>query len=79
MMRTNNFQISLMRRDGMSIAEISAKTGIEPEEVTRRLKAYEGTILATAKMSAVRAIKNKHSSNKHPERNSQFAEKGEMA
>ena len=30
-MRTNNFQISLMRKDGMSIGEISAKTGLEPE------------------------------------------------
>ena len=76
MMRTNNFQISLMRRDGMSIAEISAKTGIEPEEITRRLKAYEGTILATAKMSVYRATKGRHNNEKHPERNSQFAEKG---
>ena len=76
MMRTNNFQISLMRRDGMSIAEISAKTGIEPEEITRRLRAYDGTILATAKMSAVRARKGGHNNEKHPERNSQFAEKG---
>ena len=76
MMRTNNFQISLMRREGMSIADISAKTGIEPEEVTRRLKAYEGTILATAKMSAYRATRGGHNNEKHPERNSQFAEKG---
>ena len=76
MMRTNNFQISLMRREGMSIAEISAKTGIEPEEVTRRLKAYEGTILTTAKQTAVRARKGGHNNEKHPERNSQFAEKG---
>ena len=75
-MRVNNFSISLMRRDGMSIAEISAKTGIEPEEITRRLKAYEGTILATAKMSAVRARKGGRNNEKHPERNSQFAEKG---
>ena len=75
-MRTNNFQISLMRKDGMSIADISAKTGIEPEEVTRRLRAYEGTILASAKMSAHRATKGGHNNNKHPERNSQFAEKG---
>ena len=74
MMRTNNFQISLMRRDGMSIADISAKTGIEPEEITRRLKAYEGTILATAKMSAYRAAKGGRNNSKHPERNSQFAE-----
>ena len=73
-MRINNFSISLMRRDGMSIADISAKTGIEPEEITRRLKAYEGTILATAKMSAVRARKGGHDNEKHPERNSQFAE-----
>ena len=76
MMRTNNFQISLMRREGMSIADMSAKTGIEPEEVTRRLRAYEGTILASAKMSAYRATKGGHNNNKHPERNSQFAEKG---
>ena len=76
MMRTNNFQISLMRRDGMSIADIAKKTGIEPSEVTRRLKAYEGTILATAKMSAYRATKGGHNNEKHPERNSQFAEKG---
>jgi hypothetical protein len=75
-MRTNNFQISLMRRDGMSIADISAKTGIEPEEITRRLKAYEGTILASVKMGAVRARKGGHNNEKHPERNSQFAEKG---
>ena len=75
-MRINNFSISLMRREGMSIADISAKTGIEPEEVTRRLKAYEGTILATAKMSAHRATKGGHNNNKHPERNSRFAEKG---
>ena len=60
----------------MSIAEISAKTGIEPEEITRRLRAYEGTILATAKMSAYRATKGGHNNSKHPERNSQFAEKG---
>ena len=76
MMRTNNFQISLMRREGMSIADISAKTGIEPEEITRRLRAYEGTILATAKMSAHRATRGGHNNSKHPERNSQFAEKG---
>ena len=76
MMRTNNFQISLMRRDGMSIADISAKTGIDPEEITRRLKAYEGTILASAKMSAHRATKGGHNNSRHPERNSQFAEKG---
>ena len=76
-MRTNNFQISLMRREGMSIADISAKTGIEPEEITRRLKAYEGTILATAKMSAHRATRGGHNNSKHPERNSQFAEKGQ--
>ena len=75
-MRVNNFQISMMFRDGMSTAEISAKTGIEPEEVTRRLKAYEGTILATAKASAYRATRGGHNNNKHPERNSQFAEKG---
>ena len=75
-MRVNNFQISMMFRDGMSTAEISAKTGIEPEEITRRLKAYEGTILATAKASAYRATKGGHNNNKHPERNSQFAEKG---
>ena len=59
-----------MRRDGMSIAEISAKTGIEPEEITRRLKAYEGTILASVKMSAMRAKKAKrdlHYREKHPE------------
>lgn len=67
MMRINNFSISLMRRDGMSIAEISAKTGLEPEEVTRRLKAYEGTILATAKASAMRAKKDSHHKEKHPE------------
>ena len=76
MMRTNNFQISLMRKDGMSIADISAKTGIEPDEITRRLRAYEGTILASAKMSAYRATKGGHNNSKHPERNSQFAEKG---
>ena len=76
MMRVNNFQISMMFRDGLSAAEISAKTGIEPEEVTRRLKAYEGTILATAKASAYRATKGGHNNSKHPERNSQFAEKG---
>ena len=75
-MRTNNFQISLMRRDGMSIADISAKTGIEPEEVTRRLKAYEGATLASFKMSAMRAAKGSYNNEKHPERNSQFAEKG---
>ena len=76
MMRTNNFQISLMRKDGMSIADISAKTGIEPEEITRRLRAYEGTILATAKASAYRATRGGHNNSRHPERNSQFAEKG---
>ena len=76
MMRTNNFQISLMRREGMSIGDISATTGIEPDEITRRLKAYEGTILATAKASAYRATRGGHNNNKHPERNSQFAEKG---
>ena len=76
MMRTNNFQISLMRKDGMSIADISAKTGIEPEEITRRLRAYEGSIRASSKMSAYRATKGGHNNNKHPERNSQFAEKG---
>ena len=65
-----------MHRDGMSIAEISAKTGIEPKEITRRLKAYDSISRASVKASAVRAIKNKHSSNKHPERNSQYAEKG---
>ena len=75
-MRVNNFQISMMFRDGMSAAEISAKTGIEPKEITRRLRAYEGTILATAKASAYRATKGGHNNNKHPERNSQFAEKG---
>ena len=67
MNRINNFTISMMRRDGMSIAEISAKTGIEPKEITRRLKAYEGTILASAKMSSVRALKNNHHKDKHPE------------
>ena len=67
MMRVNNFQISLMRREGMSIADISAKTGIEPEEITRRLKAYEGTILASAKMSATRAAKVSRHKEKHPE------------
>ena len=67
MMGTNNFQISLMRREGMSIADISAKTGIEPEEITRRLRAYEDTILASAKMSAMRAAKVSHHKEKHPE------------
>ena len=76
MMRTNNFQISLMRRDGMSIAEIADKTGLEPDEISRRLRAYTGTIMASAKMSAVRARKGGHNNEKHPERNSQFAEKG---
>ena len=75
-MRINNFQISMMFRDGMSVTDISNKTGIEPEEITRRLKAYDSIGRASVKASAVRAIKNKHSSNKHPERNSQFAEKG---
>ena len=75
-MRVNNFAISMMRKDGMSIAEIADKTGLEPEEITRRLKAYEGTILATAKMSAYRATRGGHNNEKHPERNSQFAEKG---
>ena len=66
-MRVNNFSISLMRREGMSIADISAKTGIEPEEITRRLRAYEGTIMASAKMSAMRAKKGSHHKEKHPE------------
>ena len=76
MMRANNFQISMMFRDGMSVTDISNKTSIAPEEVTRRLKAYEGTILTTAKMSVYRATKGRHNNEKHPERNSQFAEKG---
>ena len=76
MMRTNNFQISMMRKDGMSIAEIADKTGLEPDEISRRLRAYTGTIMASAKMSAVRARKGGHNNEKHPERNSQFAEKG---
>ena len=76
MMKTNNFQISMMRKDGMSIAEIADKTGLEPDEISRRLRAYTGTIMASAKMSAVRARKGGHNNEKHPERNSQFAEKG---
>lgn len=67
MMNVNNFTISMMRRDGMSIAEISAKTGLEPEVITKRLRSYEGTILASAKMSSVRALKNNHHKDKHPE------------
>lgn len=76
MMKVNNFTISMMRRDGVSIAEISAKTGLEPEVITRRLWSYEGTILASAKMSSVRALKAGYNNPKHPERNSQFAEIG---
>ena len=75
-MNVNNFTISMMRKDGMSIAEIADKTGLEPGEITRRLKAYSGTIMASAKMSAYRARKGGHNNEKHPERNSQFAEKG---
>ena len=76
MMKVNNFTISMMRKDGMSIAEIADKTGLEPDEISRRLRAYTGTIMASAKMSAVRARKGGHNNEKHPERNSQFAEKG---
>ena len=76
MMKVNNFTISMMRKDGMSIAEIADKTGLEPDEITRRLRAYTGTIMASAKMSAMRARKGGHNNEKHPERNSQFMEKG---
>ena len=75
MMKVNNFQISMMKRDGMSIAEIADKTGLEPDEIKRKLRAYEGTIMASAKMSAVRARKGGHNNEKHPERNSQFMER----
>lgn len=67
MMKTNNFQISMMRKDGMSIAEIADKTGLEPDEISRRLRAYTGTIMASAKMSAMRAKKGSHHKEKHPE------------
>lgn len=66
-MKTNNFTISMMRKDGMSIAEIADKTGLEPSEITRRLRAYTGTIMASAKMSAMRAKKGSHHKEKHPE------------
>ena len=75
-MNVNNFTISMMRKDGMSIAEIADKTGLKPDEITRRLRAYSGTIMASAKMSAMRARKGGHNNEKHPERNSQFMEKG---
>jgi len=67
MMKVNNFTISMMRKDGMSIAEIADKTGLEPDEITRRLRAYTGTIMASAKMSAMRARKGSHHKEKHPE------------
>ena len=66
-MNVNNFTISMMRKDGMSIAEIADKTGIEPGEITRRLRAYSGTIMASAKMSAMRAKKGSHHKENHPE------------
>lgn len=66
-MSVNNFTISMMRKDGMSIAEIADKTGLEPSEITRRLRAYSGTIMASTKMSAMRAKKGSHHKEKHPE------------
>jgi len=66
-MNVNNFTISMMRKDGMSIAEIADKTGLKPSEITKRLRAYSGTIMASAKMSAMRAKKGSRHKEKHPE------------
>ena len=63
----NNFQLTMMRRGGMSIAEIAEKTGIEHEEITKRLKSYNNSIAAGAVAAMRRAQKTNHHKHLHPE------------
>ena len=77
----NTFDLAMMKqRDRMSYAEISEKTGIEVEEVRTRVKEYGRQVRSYAteshKRFEAKRGKAHHNSDKHPERNSQYAEKG---
>lgn len=77
----STFDLAMMRsKDHMTHAEIAEKTGIEVEEVKERIRQYHkyGAYYAAESCMRHRLKDGKaHSnSNKHPERNSQYAEKG---
>ena len=79
----NTFDLAMMKRDGLSCAEISAKTGIDEDEVRARIRHYHRQGVSFAAESHQRHKlkdgKSHSNSGKHPERNSQYAEKGEGA
>ena len=77
----STFDLAMMRsKDHMTHAEISDKTGIPVEEVRTRVKEYgrQARSYATESHKRFEAKRGKahHNSDKHPERNSQYAEKG---
>lgn len=81
MKKYNSFQLAMMRRDEhMTYTEISAKTGIPVEEVRARIKEYHRKNRnyageCYARNHARKGGKIFANSSKHPERNSQYAER----
>ena len=75
----STFDLAMLKRDGLSFAEISEKTGIDIEEVKDRIRRYHRQGRAYAGESYARNVstqgKVKGNSRKHPERNSQYAER----
>ena len=77
----STFDLAMMRsKDHMTHAEISDKTGIPIDEVKARIRNYhrQGVYFAAESYQRHKLKDGKSHSNsgKHPERNSQYAEKG---
>ena len=77
----STFDLAMMRsKDHMTHAEISDKTGIPVDEVKARIRNYhrQGVYFAAESHQRHKLKDGKSHSNsgKHPERNSQYAEKG---
>ena len=77
----STFDLAMMRsKDHMTHAEISDKTGIPVDEVKARIRNYHRQGACYASESYIKHESKRgnghHNSDKHPERNSQYAEKG---
>lgn len=65
----NSFQISMLRYNGLSVAEIAEKTELTKAEVVSRLMGYNNLIASEIAERAHRAGKARKNEILHPERN----------
>ncbi len=76
----STFDLAMMRKDHMTHAEIAEKTGIPVDEVKARIRNYhkQGTHYSMESFfkNEKKRGRGHYNSDKHPERNSRFAEKG---